>query len=462
MTMMKSLRERIRSQRGQVIIMFAAIFTVFTIVGVITVDFGLWLSERRGAQTDADLPALAGAREYMLWLAEGNRCENGGAPDQAVEDAVDNWFSLNNGGNASLVSVEADCPCVDVRVRHDSETLFSSFYSPVFDEVSDNIGARAKACAGAVNAPGNVIPLDTYKTCEGNAGPCFNEDGTPKFGTMCGLEFGAQGPGDCDHNPRGMLDLDTDPGYCSDAGGSGSIEELIRDGPPGMCFVNAGTSCGSDPWADCASTQTGNKQDVLDGTSARILKNHLCDDNYPDPDGVSNVDDLSEAAEAVPPSPTGIYQARDCDPLADGKQISQRLVSIIVFDDYPDQNNTGYPIASFGGFYLKGCTKTVEECVDPDHEWSVDELNCEMHGQIGQVVVCGEFLRLTVEGSWIGRVDPSSTMFSIALVDWEGGGTPVPTTAPTVAPTATRAPTDTPVPPPTPTPKKTPKPTKEH
>jgi hypothetical protein len=48
-------------------------------------------------------------------------------------------------------------------------------------------------------------------------------------------------------------------------------------------------------------------------------------------------------------------------------------------------------------------------------------------------------------GSGTGPVDPSSTEFGIALVDWEGGGgTPGPTSVPTPG-----SPTDTPAPPPT-------------
>ena len=45
--------------------MFVGLFTIIALAAAITVDFGLWLSERRGAQTDADLVTLAGAYELL-------------------------------------------------------------------------------------------------------------------------------------------------------------------------------------------------------------------------------------------------------------------------------------------------------------------------------------------------------------------------------------------------------------
>ena len=445
---MSTLLRRIRDQRGQVLLMFVALFTVLTIFGVVIVDFGLWFSERRGAQTDADLPALAGARECMLQLVTGTSHD--------PYPAIDKWFDENNGGNAELVAddTSTECEpqpngelCVNVVVKHKSQNIFSAlpFVNHALDNVAGDIRAYARACAGGIEAPWNVIPLDTYAVCpEADPpapGPCFNADGTPKVGEVCGLEFGAQSGTAC-NNPRGQLDLWAGA-YCSNAQGPANVEDLIRDSAPGICLLNDTGIC--NDWYQCAETVTGNAQNVLDGVNARVTKNHLCDDNYRDPAGVNNVDDLSEAA----PEQAGVREARDCDPNTSGEQISQRLVSLIVFSEYPTDPNTPYPISAFGGFYLKGCTKTVEDCTDPNYNWSVDDLNCAMHGQIGHAVVCGEFVKLIVSGSGIGGVNDSTTQFGIALVDWESGGTggtPGPTSVPTVAPSTPAPPTPTPCP----------------
>jgi hypothetical protein len=218
------------------LVMFVGIFTIITIVGVMTVDAGLWLSERRGAQTDADLPALAGARECMLKLATGGVY----IPD--VQGSVQRWFDENNGGDSELVAsgTSSGCEpqpdgtlCVDVTVRDTtSKTFFSSLFSPIFDRVAGNIGAHARACAGAANNPGSVVPFEVE-----NVGPCFIA-GEPDFGAMCELEGSSHSA-----NPRGMLDMQSQADYCSDAGGSGNIEQMIENGATGLCLINDGEPC---------------------------------------------------------------------------------------------------------------------------------------------------------------------------------------------------------------------------
>jgi len=433
--------------------MFVGIFTIIAVVGFVVVDFGLWFSERRAAQTDADLPALAGARECMLELASG------GAYAGDPEGAVENWFNLNNGGNASLYSVDASCPCVDVIVKHESKTLFSSFFSPVFDEVAGNIGAYARACAGAANAPEKVTPFAT----DNNSAPCFNADETPNFTTLCGLEFGAQA-----ENPRGILDLETkEDGPCSQASGSGDIEDTIAHGAGGLCIIDETPgSCvegAMGPWYECAATQTGNAQKVLVGTAARIGHEPLCDG----PDA-NNIDGFEESVDLIfdtgDPA-TSVYQAKDCEPNTAGNQTSPRLITIIVFDEYPTDNNTGYSIVAFASFYLAGCAvgeETGNECtndVDDDYDGKINDgckkqgddsetgVQCDNNldddgdkkindgcpvviteedldpkcqqqsGGIGHVVVFGKFVRLVTSGGGIGPVDPSSTTFGIALVE---------------------------------------------
>jgi len=459
---MRSMLSRLNGQQGQVIVMFVGIFTIIAIVGVIVVDFGLWFSERRAAQTDADLPALAGARECMLELASG------GSYTANSVGAVNDFFELNRVSNATLEYVSPACEeddqgrlCVTVRVRHDTETWFSSFYSPIFDEVSDNIGAHATACAGAANAPEKITPFET----DNNSAPCFNADETPNFTTLCGLEFGAQAA-----NPRGLLDLETkEGGPCSQASGSGDIEDVIEWGAEGICIIDETPgSCVEGlggPWYECAATQTGNPKKVLNGTAARIGHEPLCDG----PDA-NNIDDFGESVDLILDTgdpATSLYQAKDCDPDTAGNQASPRLITIIVFDEYPTDNNTGYSIVAFASFYLAGCAvdddaaETGAQCnndLDDDDDGKVNDgctkkggaetgVQCDNNldddgdgkindgcpvviteedldpkcqqqsGGIGHVVVFGKFVRLVTSGGGIGPVDPSSTTFGIALVE---------------------------------------------
>ena len=495
---MRRIFSRLRQQRGQVLIMFAAMFAIITIVGFIVVVFGLWFSERRGAQTDADLPALAGARECMLQLATGTYHDPAWAVDQWFKENV----PLDADGNPKPDFTYTSTPCydplgngelcVDVVVRHKSRTLFSAlpFFNHVFDDVAGNIGAHARACAGAASSPQSVDPIET----DTDTGACFDDEGHPILDSLCGLEYGSGG-GPGGNNPRGIVDLTTDDGvHCSQAKDSGNIEVMLACGAGGMCMIDDTPETGTCPaskdgWYECASTQTGNPQKVLDGMQCRLqggsqCKKISCDGAVPPGEGIcdTNNDGIDSFEESVvlvdgngDPA-TSLYEPRDCDPNQSGVQISPRLMNIIVFNQYPDNNNDGYSITGFAGFYVNGCASDKD---DKDNDGVVDEddvdTSCNSKGEVGHVVVYGQLFRLIVSGAGIGPVTPSTTSFSIALVDWEGegGGTPGPTSVPTpgsptdtpappptVAPTTPPAATDTPVPPPTATPKHTPKPTK--
>ena len=489
---MRKILSKLQQQRGQVILMFAAIFTVITVVGVITVDFGLWFSERRGAQTDADLPALAGARECMLELASG------GAYTGDPEGAARHWFDLNNGGNASLVSVDADCPCVDVRVKHESKTLFSSFFSPVFDGVAGNIGAHARACAGAANNPGGKLPLEISTN-----GPCFEKDGeTPNLGAICPIKFDSAGTPE-----TGLLDL-LASGACSQWQGSTDIETNFDKGTSGVCDMSDtpddgpqsctpvdGGGVSDGPWIECVAAVQGNVAgDTRKGLNSRLTRPNDCGSDFLD----TVIEDTN-----VP----GLYEAKDCDEDAEGVQPSPRLVTIFVLRNAPNTGggDKGEPILGFAGFFIEGCSKdgigaetVCDDASDSDGDGKVND-GCPKHGDPeegsdcnnnsdddgdndindgcpsvvmpadleppnqltpqervcdanspGQQVLYGRFLTLDCPGCAIGDPNPSSTMFSIALVDWEGGGggTPGPTSVPTPVP-PTVAPT---LPPPTSTP----------
>ena len=271
---------------GQVIIWGLLIMTVIFVVGAIVVDIGLFLSERRGAQTDADFASLAGAFELL---------DPGASASDAEDEAMDNLDANDEQDNIDWQNIVVDDSCFDrgvndavsVDVRHSSKPLFFS----VFGLLEPDIGAHAKACVGAANAPGDLVPFQI----DDNPGPCFDTDEEPKFTSMCPIELGAQGG----NSSRGMMDLEAPGDYCSAAPGSGDIEELIEFGAPGICLINPTHDCdpgNGGPWYDCVAVQTGNPQNVLDGVNKRVLKDGFCDANFGDGDGV---DEFEESVELV-------------------------------------------------------------------------------------------------------------------------------------------------------------------
>jgi hypothetical protein len=493
---------RLNEQRSQTLVIFAAAFAIITIAGFIVVDFGLWFSERRGAQTDADLPALAGARECMLQLATG-------ASRDPYNDGILPWFNNNNGGNAELVAARTSTQCfdpttggacgphspfccVDVVVKHTSRTMFSGLplFHHAFDDVAGNIGAHARACAGAANNPGGYLPVFSATN-----GPCFmTDEQTPNLGGICPIKFDSSGTPE-----TGLLDL-LNGGACSQWSGSASIQDNMENGTGGMCLISDTPDGGSQscdpadsgsvkdgPWYECVAAKGGNNAGpAMKGLNDRLTKPNDCGSNF---------DDV--ITEVAP----GVYEPKDCDSSEPGVQPSPRLVTIFVLKEAPSTtggNDKGEPIVGFAGFYIEGCgpdaigAETGAQCannVDDDGDGKVND-GCPSHGGPeagsdcnnssdddgdgdindgcpavaepadlnltpqqrvcgaggpGQQLLYGRFLTLTMAGSGTGPVDPSSTEFGIALVDWEGGGgTPGPTSVPTPG-----SPTDTPAPPPT-------------
>jgi len=378
---------------------------VIFIVGALAVDVGLWLSEKRGAQTDADFPALAGAWELLPQV--GNAA--------TAQTAVDDW-ATDNDETANLVvdNVVIDDSCfnqgtddaVAVDVTHGSRSLFFSIFGIVDDP---DIQAHAKACAGAAQGVGNIVPFQI----DDNPGPCFDANEQPVFASFCPLELGAQGG-----NPRGMLDLEAPGGYCSDTTGSGSIEDLIEWGAPGTCLISTSTTCdpaNNGPWYECVGVQTGNPQKVLNGTNARLLRDGDCDASYGDGDGIDEFDETLELQSGSPT--TGVYLPRDCDAGTDGVQISPRLVTIVVLEEDPPTNagNTGFPILAFAGFYLSGCTP---EGVPVDSQDDVDP-DCDPNFSApGHSTVWGQFMKLILSGGGgVGPPNDQTTIFGISLVE---------------------------------------------
>jgi hypothetical protein len=239
---------------------------------------------------------------------------------------------------------------------------------------------------------------------------------------MCPIELGARGG-----NPdRGMLDLQASGDYCSEAGGAGDIEDMIEWGAPGTCLINTQSPPDCDPntngpWYDCVAVQQGNPQKVLDGTHARLARDGACDT---DGDGVDEFDESVEMVFDTGDPFTSIYEARDCDPDTPGRQISPRLVTIIILEEDPDlSSNTGYPIIAFAGFYLAGC---AHEDVTVDDESDLDR-DCDTPGggppppgscgAPGHCVVYGRFVKLIVAGGEVGPPNDQSTLFGISLVE---------------------------------------------
>ena len=203
---MESHCGRKRAESGQALLLGLATLTIIFAIAAITVDLGLWLTERRGAQTDADLASLAGAWELL------NPSGTAAAAQGAAQAALTANDEQGNNSLAGPVTVENSCggaagQAVTVDVNHGAPALFSG----IFGALAPEVGAHATACAGGTNAPKNLLP---FAVGADNTN-CFNSNGTPRFDFLCPLDFsGSQLP---------LLDLErrNNVDTCSDTSTAG-------------------------------------------------------------------------------------------------------------------------------------------------------------------------------------------------------------------------------------------------
>jgi hypothetical protein len=410
------------SERGQALVIGLLVMMVLFVIGAIIVDLGLWLSERRGAQADADFASLAGAWELLAPSA------GSGA---AVSAADSSRVANDEQGNSVFANVTVDSSCfnrgrldsVMVNLNHRTKSLFAS----IFTNVVPNVGAHAKACAGGTNAPRNLVPFEVD-----NENPaCFNGNDTPRFDRLCPIDFG--------ESNLPLIDLDRTGDNCSDASSRENIRRLIEGGGRGICHINSGGSCsGAGNRTHCVQFhRNANLQAVMDGTRARINASAPCD-AMPGANG-NGIDELRESTELVfdtGSALTSIYHARDCNPGTPGVQISPRLTSVVVLEQAPGNPGSGrFPIAAFVGFFITGCTNEIESNaqignVDLDCDYKRgdpgggdddggddDDDDDDDDDEERHEVVYGQLVNLIVEGSGVGPPSPSTTLFSIALTE---------------------------------------------
>ena len=469
---MRSILGKFNDSRGQVLIIFVLMFTVITIVGILVVDLGLWYSERRADQTDADLPALAGARQCMLQMVSGdygNTYDPAPVVDRVWKDNVaghgsDTDFSytttpcLDPTTGGACTDGSPLC-CVDVVAKHKTEEFFSALplAGGVFKNIAENMDAKARACAGEAMSQGETMPAYVV-----SGGDCFKNGNPeePDYDNYCWVVGGA-------HDPlrpeRQTLNLDKTGEVCSPGDHKDDVEEMFRNqGTGGNCSINTNDppACLGSPWMDCVDVYTGNPFHSQDAVYDRITPPPC------DIDG-NGIDDLDEAIDAATHEPIV------CSPDAPvGQQISPRLITVPLIDN-PGEGTCGdgppCPILGLASFYIAGCVDDrddleavltgARDLTGPDDD-PKNEIQCTKKIPDGHDAVLGRWVSTTTAGGGVGPADDSTTLYGIALCDWEtpvdqggcggSGGTPGPTSVPTATPGPTntpRPPTATPVPP---------------
>lgn len=408
MSVIPRLLRRAASQRGQALILFVGIFTIIMMAAVIVIDFGLWFSERRGAQTDADLITLAGGFELLdeaVTFAEVDAATrtfavaNGLDPADdlhnlavrslAFPDGFENdpeycHTATDTGGRLNTVVLDVD---------HDLRLLFAS----LFGLSEPDVGAHACVRAGSLRSTTGLRPwiVSMYNT------PCFEwiDDGDeikevdddtfiPQFGEDC--VFRLESPS----SQVGSVRLGDDPGdECgATGGGASSYRENIIEGADAICTIG-----------DLIDTEPGlNVGPTLAALEILLATEGQCDQLNGNLDGIDQFPESYVVAGAV--GPGVLFTERDCE--------TPRAIHIVVVAEFDGRGFDTQPIEGFAAFFLTQC-----ERLDSDGNIIEVRQRCDFQGSGGSSFqVRGFFMRtVELEGD-IGDFDEFGTLV-IRLVE---------------------------------------------
>lgn len=247
-----------RRQRGQMIVLFAAVLTVLVLAVGLVVDGGNALAQRRASQNAADFAALAGAR-IIAFKVSGDTV-NG--TDAYVQEAITKAIVANGGtsptfgapdgpryvdANGALLGYvgAGSIPATTNGVKVGSQRSWRPYFLGIIGVNSWTASAEAIAtggiCVGCAPLPGSLFPVgistaffQTYPFCSGPVStnptdPCYPQQLTPGNLNVPGgfgwLKFGCDGYG-----------LGQDPP--ANAGGCRNDKPFLQEeiGPPSKSF----------------------------------------------------------------------------------------------------------------------------------------------------------------------------------------------------------------------------------
>jgi hypothetical protein len=289
------------SERGQVIVLFVIVFSIFLMLAAFAIDQGYWYGRRRVVQKDADLPARAGALEYI-----GNIGDLSGAATSAEQAARDNGVTgtinafgsetcAGTGPNGSPVTIDA--PSVTVELTTNARRFLSGLPLISDDSGPVEVGARAVACVGSLtrlyvaNGDDPDVHDNTLKGIQialrqeaGGPRSCFSGDLV--LGEECVI-YGSKAPPSPGNGVLQAWDKRrmafTNPQSDECRGGASILNAIddIDDGLPFTCTVNTtGTCGGSQLLRSCVRTEEinndENQERVLRAMEERLDANTNC------------------------------------------------------------------------------------------------------------------------------------------------------------------------------------------
>lgn len=384
---MKNKLRRLKSDRGQAVVMAGLTLFAFGLFSAISVDAGIYMVDRRDGQNDVDKAALAGALELTLTPATAG-VDAAAAEAQALEWATKNGINTSEPGLSLVIDAISTCYSADdgvptgvqVSLVREPDWFFLNFVDAITPVTDWTVKTAAIACAGRPIDMLGVVPFALSETSDCFTGPADNR--VPRLGEYCDIVIDSNASG-----LSGELGI-AQAGDCEDGNGSADVlEENIIEGAHVPCIVgqsvqgNAGHNvgktksgmeeriagegaCDANPDVDGGLFAQGNT--AMDGYSSSPLKSPVRGDGH---------DDFYEIWEYHGDSsnPAADLVTYDCEPGTPGVQTSPRNVALIVVHDFavPDgaEGPKSYEIQGFARMYLEGCTDSGGD-FHKDCDWS--------------------------------------------------------------------------------------------
>jgi hypothetical protein len=346
----RRLIDKMRCQRGQVIVVAVGVMALGLGAIMISVDAGWWLRDKRDAQNDADAIALAAVQEIGDPAARG----------LAVATGLD-WAD-QNGVNASEVVapdcvdgepyenfcfIDRDSDGTDDMVRVKVSRPSNSFIAEALGVGSPTLNPTAAAAKvrayGACVLPWAIDAVepyeypDAYEQVWGVLGDPPDPQQLFVFQLSPGGGFASDSPGNFGAlGVYGANDADYTDTIINECGSQGT----------NACNSDSQVVSPDDPTLDC-DIQTGN----LGATTNKAL---------------------SERAERY----GEVFPYRDCDASSYADAVDKadscqgRLVVLAVIDDFPEHGSEAIDIYGIANFYIAGWDRCApyndgDDCGDP-------------------------------------------------------------------------------------------------
>jgi Flp pilus assembly protein TadG len=432
------------SERGQVIVLFVIVFSIFLMLAAFAIDQGYWYGRRRVVQKDADLPARAGAAAYLGDIAGYSAAET-----LAVQTARDNGVAgpvttiasdTCTGTNASGAPITIDAPSITVELTTQARRFLSGLPLISDDSGPVEVGARAVACVGRVARlhVGNGADVDDENRLKGipialrsdAPGPntCFS-GGALRLGFECVI-YGTKAPPpgiptNVWARRRVMFNQPSSAGTCTGNGSVVNSFDEIEDGLEFTCTVATSNSCSNSTCIRGEDiNEDENSENVFDAMEDRLRNGDAQSDCAKPPEespeqSFQNAFGHGNGDPGLAPDPPGlggsaapghVYVQNDC-------YGNPRIVVMPIVSS-SNTSERSEPVRGFATVYITGCydvnqsvsadTKQRNEC---EGNWDVD--NCDNPGSAE--VHCFIEIRgvpihqFIVEGSLGGISEPATS-----------------------------------------------------